>query len=118
MAKKPEKPDEKGIEYTIYTFEHPDPESKSQPQWEKVETVMDRGSAIDKAEKLAGSGKFEKVEVKQTYFDQKKNRKIEITLKIIESKKAFKFVFGVKSALALAVLSGLVAFAVTYLLGR
>ena len=38
------------------------------------------------AENIFLTGQYGKVEVKQKYFDQKQNRKVDITLKVFESK--------------------------------
>lgn len=103
-----------GIEYTIYTFDHPQGGAKKQPKWQKHESGSEMQEALKKAEELFRAGQYQKVEVKQKYFDKKKNRNIDVTLRVFEKEKkrdfklAFIFVF--------AVLCGAAAFGLTYYL--
>ena len=75
-----------GIEYTIYTFDMPLPKQKSDNSWKKHATLEDMGKAMSEAENLHQTQKFQKVEVKKKFFDQKKNRTVDMTLKTFESK--------------------------------
>ncbi len=73
------------IEYTIYTFDMPTPKQKGQNSWKKHSTSMDMGKVMVEAENLHQTQKFQKVEVKKKFFDQKKNRTVDMTLKIFET---------------------------------
>lgn len=73
------------IEYTIYTFDMPKTK-KADSSWKKHSTLDDMGRAINEAESLHQSQKYQKIEVKKKFFDQKKNRVVDMTLKIYESK--------------------------------
>lgn len=102
-----------GIEYTIYTVSQEDgPKGAAKKQDMKT----DRGQALAAAEELHNSGKFLKVEVRQKYFDKKKNRDIDIPLKAFETKA--KKEIGVALILVIALLCGGIAFAAAYFLTR
>ncbi len=73
------------IEYTIYTFDMPAPKQKGQNSWKKHVTMDDMSKAMVEAENLHQTQKYQKVEVKKKFFDQKKNRTVDMTLKIFES---------------------------------
>ncbi|PZQ44424.1 MAG: hypothetical protein DI551_10165 [Micavibrio aeruginosavorus] len=73
------------IEYTIYTFDMPAPKQKGSNSWKKHATLDDMMRAINEAETLHQSQKFQKIEVKKKFFDQKKNRTVDMTLKTFES---------------------------------
>ncbi len=107
---------EQGIEYTIYTFDYPDKGKTSDNKWEKQGTLHEMKEALDKAEELYKSGEYHKIEVKQKYFDKKKNRNIDMTLKILEKKK--KREITALMVMVFAVLCGSIAFGVTYLLSQ
>ncbi len=90
-----------GIEYTIYTFDMPKPKQKGDNSWKKHSTLDDMSKAMNEAENLLGTQKFQKIEVKKKFFDQKKNRTVDMTLKTFESKPKkdfsiiFLFLFGI-----------------------
>ena len=99
-----------GVEYSIYVFDQPqNSNDNSKPRWQKIDTLDDRS-------KLAGSGKYEKIEVKQKYFDKKKNRDIDVTLKTfsVKKKKDYSLIFLIGAA----ILCGAIAFALTYFLTK
>ncbi len=73
------------IEYTIYTFDMPKPKQKGANSWKKHATLDDMSKAMNEAESLHGTQKFQKIEVKKKFFDQKKNRTVDMTLKVYES---------------------------------
>lgn len=76
---------EQSIEYSIYVHHHP--ASKKSPSWEMVgATTTNMKEAVKKAEDLHASGQYHKVEIKQKYFDPKNNRKIDMTLKVLETR--------------------------------
>ena len=72
------------IEYSIYTFDMPKPKQKGQTKWQKHATLDDMIKAMAQAQSLYESEKFQKIEVKKKFFDQKKNRTVDMTLKVFE----------------------------------
>ena len=99
------------IEYTIYTFDMPSPKQKGQNSWKKHSSGDDMGKAMNEAETLHQSRKYQKIEVKKKFFDQKKNRVVDMTLKSFESKPKKDFttlflillaIFGTGGAFALS----------------
>ena len=100
-----------GIEFSIYTFE------KDQNRWQKHSVTNDMHKAIAAAEKLLDSGQYEKIEVKQKYFDKKTNRTVDVSLKTLVGKKKSK-VLPIVALLLLALLAGGGAFAAAYFLTR
>lgn len=103
-----------GIEYSIYTFDMPVSGQKN--KWEKQDVKTEMADAMAAAEKLFKSGKYHKVEVKQKYFDKKKNRNIDMTLKVYEAKA--KKEINVVAIFLFAIICGGIAFAVTYFLSK
>lgn len=104
------------IEYTIYTFDMPQPKQKGENSWKKHSSVDDMVRAISEAESLHETRKFQKIEVKKKFFDQKKNRVVDMTLKVYESapKKDYTTIF----LIFLAVLGTVGAFAASFFLTR
>jgi hypothetical protein len=102
------------IEYTIYTFDMPVPKQKSQNSWKKHSTIDDMAKAMKEAEQLLSTSKYQKVEVKKKFFDQKKNRVVDMTLKTFETtrKKDRSLVLAVIFAL----ICGVAAFALSFVL--
>lgn len=102
------------IEYTIYTFDMPAPKQKGDNTWKKHSTLDDMGKAMIEAETLHQTQKFQKIEVKKKFFDQKKNRVVDMTLKVFESqpRKDRTMMFA---AIA-AVLGSVIAFAACFFL--
>jgi len=103
------------IEYTIYTFDRPGG-GKAADQWEKHGTDSDMQGALKLAEQLFASGKYQKVEVKQKYFDKKKNRNIDITLRVFESEPQKSI--NIFLIVGFAIFCGAAAFGLTYFLTR
>lgn len=103
-----------GIEYTIYTYDMPKAKQKSDNSWKKHATLEDMGKAMNEAETLHQTQKFQKIEVKKKFFDQKKNRTVDMTLKIFESnpKKDYTIVI----VACMAILCGIGAFAASFFL--
>ncbi len=100
------------IEYTIYTFDMPVPKQKGDNSWKKHATLDDMGKAMSEAESLLESKKFQKIEVKKKFFDQKKNRVVDMTLKIFETSP--KKDYTVLIAVFMALIGGLAAFAACF----
>ncbi|MCD8562893.1 MAG: hypothetical protein LRY54_02315 [Alphaproteobacteria bacterium] len=76
---------EQSIEYTIYVHHHP--AAKKDKASEMVgNATTNMKEVMQKAESLHASGQYHKVEIKQKYVDPKNNRKIDMTLKVLETK--------------------------------
>ncbi|HEU4839339.1 MAG TPA: hypothetical protein VFS88_08015 [Micavibrio sp.] len=103
-----------GIEYTIYTFDMPTPKQKGENSWKKHATLEDMTKAMSEAESLLQTQKFQKIEVKKKFFDQKKNRIVDMTLKVFETTPKKDYTILIVSILA--VLGALGAFAASFFL--
>ena len=103
-----------GIEYTIYTFDMPVPKQKGENSWKKHATLEDMSKAMSEAENLHQTQKFKKIEVKKKFFDQKKNRTVDMTLKIFESSPKRDYTILIVSVLG--ILGALGAFAASFFL--
>lgn len=105
---------EAGIEYSVYVFH--DPKSKkAQSKWEKVEVTNNMDKAMKSAEDLIEKRVYPKVEVKKKFFDEKNNRTVDITLKVLEGK--VKRSMGTIDWVLIAIICGALAFGITYFLG-
>jgi len=104
------------IEYTIYTFDMANAKQKGDNSWKKHSSLDDMTKAMSEAENLHQSRKYQKIEVKKKFFDQKKNRTVDMTLKIFEStpKKDYTTLF----LILLAVLGTGGAFALSFFLTK
>jgi hypothetical protein len=71
-----------GAEYAIYVFEKPD-DAQQSCRWRRRCTVMNPDQADKRARVLFRSGLYEKVEIKQMLFDKKRQRTVDVTLKVI-----------------------------------
>lgn len=105
-----------GIEYAIYTFEKTPSGGKNGNAWERHDVRGDMQAALVQAESLFGSGLYRKVEIRQKYFDNKKNRHIDMVLKTMELRK--KKEINLLAVFAFALLCGAAAFGATYLLAN
>ncbi|NCC20980.1 MAG: hypothetical protein EOM26_00790 [Alphaproteobacteria bacterium] len=102
------------IEYSIYLYELPNGKGRKN-QWEKHSTTEDMDAALREAEKLFQSGQYKKVEVKKKYEEEKTGRKIDMTLRVFEAKE--KRDYSLVLFILLAIVGGVGAFALTFLLG-
>ncbi len=102
------------IEYTIYTFDMPSPKQKGDNSWKKHSTLEDMMKAMAEAQSLHETQKFQKIEVKKKFFDQKKNRTVDMTLKVFETTPKKDYTIAVVAVLA--VLLGGGAFAASFFL--
>ncbi len=102
-----------GIEYTIYTFDMPKAGQKGESKWQKHTTLDDMIKAMVEAQNLYDSEKYLKIEVKKKFFDQKKNRVVDMTLKVFErdAKKDYSTII----AIIFAVVCGVGAVAASFL---
>jgi chromatin segregation and condensation protein Rec8/ScpA/Scc1 (kleisin family) len=89
---------------------------KGDNSWKKHSSLDDMTKAMHEAENLHHTRKYQKIEVKKKFFDQKKNRTVDMTLKIFEStpKKDFTTLF----LILLAVLGTGGAFALSFFLTK
>lgn len=111
------------VEYVIYTFDfvHPGPSLPVAPtasRWEKVAALGERAKAFSKAESLAQTGRFAKVELKRKYFCKKKGRLVEALLRTYGAPSGDKNTPLAASAFALAVFCGLAALTIAYVMGQ
>lgn len=104
------KPADASIEYSIFT------QAKGEG-WQPQGVTNEMEKALANADKLIESGKYEKVEIKQKYFDKKANRLVEGTLKTL-TYKAPSGVLPIIGLLLLAVAAGGGSFAAAYFLTR
>jgi hypothetical protein len=109
-------PDDKsqGIEYSIFAAEMPAPGQKGKVPLQRQGMRKEMRDALAAAEEMIATGQYQRVEVRQKYFDKKKNREIDMTVKVFE--KRAKKEIGVFAILLFAVLCGGIAFGVTYFL--
>lgn len=98
------------IEYSIFT------QAKGE-SWQPQGVTNEMEKALASADKFLESGKYEKVEIKQKYFDKKANRLVEGTLKTLTYKKPSS-ILPVIGLLVLAVAAGGGSFAAAYFLTR
>lgn len=98
------------IEYSTFT------QAKGE-SWQPQGVTNEMEKALANADKLIATGKYEKVEVKQKYFDKKANRLVEGTLKTL-TYKAPSNVLPIIGLLLLAVAAGGGSFAAAYFLTR
>ncbi len=102
------------IEYSIYTYDMPSPGQKGESKWQKHSTVDDMIKAMVQAQGLYDSEKFQKIEVKKKFFDQKKNRVVVMTLKVFE--RSPKKDNSTMIAIVFALVCGVGAFAASFFL--
>lgn len=107
-----------GIEYSVHTTAMPEDGQKSGGREEKQGVFTDLDEAGREAETFLKTGKYQTVEIKQKYFDKKKNREVEVSLKTLEKKVKVKREIGVVTITIIAVLCGLIAFGITYFLSN
>ena len=103
-----------GIEYTVYTFDMPTPKQKGENSWKKHATLDDMTKAMSEAETLLQTQKFQKIEVKKKFFDEKKNRTVDMTLKVFETSPKKDYTILIVSILA--ILGAVGAFAACFFL--
>lgn len=83
---KPDKSAQSGkvSEYIIYTYKHYDDEKFGFNKWYRYKTISGLNRAIKEAKVLHRSQKFQKIEVKQKYFDKNANKTFSKTLKVFQ----------------------------------
>ena len=100
------------IEYSIYTFDMPNDGQKDESKWQKHATLDDMIKAMAEAQNLYDSEKYQKIEVKKKFFDQKKNRQVDMTLKVYE--RTPKKDYSTAVAIIFALFCGVGAFAASF----
>lgn len=105
-------------EYIIYSFPPSEIGAQDASHWKRVGTLQERSGALKKAQQLLRSGQCGKIEIKQRYFCVKRGCAVEAPFKVLRLPGAKKKALpaGV-SAFILAVLCGLAALSVAYVLG-
>ena len=102
----------KAIEYSVYVYHNDDKKKKGGKPWEMVSVTENMDKAFKSAEELIGSREYPKVEVKKKFFDEKNNRTVDITLKVLEGK--VKKPIGVGTLTLIALICGAAAFALAF----
>ena len=102
-----------GAEYAVYTFGVLDMDQINPRMWEKKASHMVRAAAIMQAEELYKTGQYLKVEIKQKYFDKKRNRHVDQTLRTLGLSR--RWLLRTVMAVAFAMICGLAAFQATLL---
>lgn len=110
MANAAAKQTDAGIEYSILTVEKGGATGLGG-------MTNDMQKALTAAEKMLETGKYEKVEVRQKYFDKKTDRLVDMSLKTLVYKKK-SGILPIIGLLVFAVLAGAGAFAGVYFLTR
>ena len=98
------------IEYSLFT------QAKGE-SWQPQGMTNEMEKALANADKLLATGKYEKVEIKQKYFDKKANRLVEGTLKTLTYSKPSE-ILPIIALLLLAIAAGGGSFAAAYFLTR
>lgn len=91
-------------EYTIYAYDRFEEEKIGHNRWQRVTTIKDQSQALMQAERLFSSQLYQKIEVKQKIFHEKKGRHVAKTLRVYEKKEANNYI-ALGSILLLACLS-------------
>lgn len=104
------------IEYAVYVFTNQG-NQKQQPKWEKHMTCTDMHKAIDKAQSLHSSAKYQKIEVKKKFYDPKNARTIDMSIKTYE-RKAKSAGLNTATILLIGVGLAILAFCATYFLAQ
>lgn len=99
--------DQTGFEYSVYGYAW-----NTDQQWKRHKKTLRMEEALETAEKLHNSKKFQTVEIKKRIRDERRGRTLDITLKQFTHKK--KKPWAVISALTLALSAGLTALAIGY----
>jgi hypothetical protein len=75
------------IEYSVYTFDLPSSAPrKGDTSWKRIFSSFDRDQAILEARALLESRKFQRIEIKEKFFDSRRNRTIDRTFKVLNYK--------------------------------
>lgn len=108
--------DEQAIEYSIFVHHHPKDVKEAGKESEKIEVTNNMDAALKKGEALSKSGQYQKVEIRQKYFEEKTKRNIDVTLKVFDHKP--KKPIGLGLIIGFTVVCGILAFVLAYFLGN
>lgn len=76
------------IEYSVYTFDLPSSAPrKGDTSWKRIFSSLDRDQAMHEARALLESRKFQRIEIKEKFFDTRQNRTVDRTFKVLEAKR-------------------------------
>ena len=93
-------------EYTIYTYDSFEEEKPGHNRWHRVATIHDQSQALEQAQDLFNSHLYQKVEIKQKSFNEKKGCRVSKTLRIYEAGQKSNTKIVVLSFLASGILAG------------
>ena len=80
------------IEYSVYTFDLPSSAPrKGDTSWKRIFSSLDRDRAIEEARTLLESRKFQRIEIKEKFFDEKSGRIVDRTYKIMKEAQPWSF---------------------------
>lgn len=101
-------------EYTVYTYRRLASEQGTGQGWERRHITTDRLAAYRRAKELYESAEFRKVEIKQKFFDPRRARPKDRTLKIFGPGSVR--VVNPVMEIAVALLCGFIGFSLSYVL--
>jgi len=102
-----------GLEYAVYTFKSSEQNQVNARIWERKATHGELLAAINQADELFKTGRYLKVEIKQKYFDRKKKRNTDVTLRVWGAHR-FKGIKREAVVIAVSALCGLAVFVMAY----
>ena len=73
---------QQNAEYSVYVFHHPLPQRDSVRAWERKGQTANRDEALQQAEGLHQSRAYHSIEVKKKFFDMRRQRIVNRTVKI------------------------------------
>lgn len=80
------------IEYSVYTFDLPSAlPRKGDTSWKRIFSSLDRDQALSEARSLFESRKFQRIEIKEKFFDPKSGRIVDRTFKIMKDAQPWSF---------------------------
>lgn len=74
------------VEYLIYTFEFQREGKRGRSPWHRYAALADEELALAQAQILSDTHKYRRVEVKKKYFDPKRGRAVDATLRVYDSR--------------------------------
>jgi hypothetical protein len=99
LYKKAIKASDMQTDYAVYIFHHANKNQKNSAPWERKHTTTNMNSALQEAQALYDTQKYQRVEVKRQYFDAKRACKLGDTLKTYDSRREIPFFIVAKIAL-------------------
>lgn len=74
-------------QYSVYVYHYPEQIELGHTDWEMKRMTGSRYRALKLAQKYHDSAAYHRVEVKKKYFDQKCDRMVDATMKVLEAEK-------------------------------